>query len=190
MKIKNWKEFQHFKDRRPPWIKLHRDILERRDINTISDCSFRVLVCLWLLASEDKHMEGSLPPIADISFRLRISEDKITESLKELTHFIENDDIKPISTRYHDDVPEVETEAYKEETETEQCKYVDVSKIQKDKILKLFPCMVDAYEFEFMKWKTKRETSKPVLDLNLNLMDWMKRAAGKQSSDSLIGAPL
>lgn len=120
MKIKNWKEFQHFKDRRPPWIKLHRDILERRDINTISDCSFRVLICLWLLASEDKDMEGNLPPVADISFRLRIPEDKISESLKELTHFIDIDDIKTIPPRYQDDVPEEETEKEEEkEEETE-----------------------------------------------------------------------
>ena len=28
MRIKNWNRFQHFKDRKPPWIKLYRDILD------------------------------------------------------------------------------------------------------------------------------------------------------------------
>ena len=30
-RIKGWVKFQHFKDRRPPWIKLYRDILEDPD---------------------------------------------------------------------------------------------------------------------------------------------------------------
>jgi len=114
MKIKNWNKFQHFKDRRPPWIKLHRDILEQRDINMISDRSFRVLVGLWLLASEDEAMEGGLPPIDDIEFRLRIPKSQIQKALTELDAFVIQDDIKAISERYQDDEPETETE-----TETE-----------------------------------------------------------------------
>ncbi len=109
-RIKNWSDFQHFKDRRPPWIKLHRDILENRDISSISDCSFRVLVGIWLLASEDKEMLGTLPNIDDIAFRLRIEKPKVIKALKELDKFILDDDINPISDGYQDDVPEVETE--------------------------------------------------------------------------------
>ena len=34
MRIKNWKKFQHFRDRKPPWIKLYRDLLgEQHDSN-------------------------------------------------------------------------------------------------------------------------------------------------------------
>jgi hypothetical protein len=117
MRIKNWNTFQHFKDRRPPWIKLHRDILDRRDINAISDRSFRVLVCLWLLASEDKRLEGNLPCVEDIAFRVRLPEKHIKESLQELTHFIEQGDDKTISDGCQHDAPETETEI---ETEIEK----------------------------------------------------------------------
>lgn len=117
MKIRNWGKFQHFKDRRPPWIKLHRDILDQRDIMMISACSFRLLTCLWLLASEDESMEGNLPSIPDISFRLRMPEKEITQCLKELMLWVEQDDNELISTRYQDGSPETETETYKEETE-------------------------------------------------------------------------
>ena len=117
MKIKGWKNFQHFKDRRPPWIKLHRDILENRDINTISDKAFRVLVGLWLLASEDKQMEGNIPSIDDIAFRLRIEKKSIIRCLAELDNFVEQEDINMISTRCQVDVPETETET---ETEAEE----------------------------------------------------------------------
>lgn len=82
IRIKNWSEFQHFKDRNPPWIKLYKSLLDRRDIAMISDCNFRVLIGLWLLASEDKEKNGTLPEISDIAFRLRKSADEISKSLQ------------------------------------------------------------------------------------------------------------
>jgi len=54
----------------------------------------------------------------------------------------------------------------------------------KDKIIRLLPGVETVYEFELEKWKTKRETSKPVMDLNLNLMDWMRRASEKIPKDT------
>ena len=117
MRIKNWAKFQHFKNRRPPWIKLHREILDQRDINVISDRSFRVLINCWLLASEDRELEGILPTIQDIAFRVRIEEKYIVESLQELTNFIDSTDVILISERYQVGPPETETE-----TETENKK--------------------------------------------------------------------
>jgi hypothetical protein len=113
MKIKNYSRFQHFKDRRPPWIKLYREILEQPDIMMISDWSFKVLVCLWLIASEDKHQQGNLPDVDTIAFRLHCSKDKIDKALRELVSFIDQDDNKTISSRYQDDAPETETETEK-----------------------------------------------------------------------------
>ena len=117
MKVKNWHEFQHFKDRRPPWIKLHRGILDQRDINAISDRSFRVLVGLWLLASEDKEMDGGLPPLEDIAFRLRLPGKVVSACIDELSSFLIQDDISAISPRYHSDEPETEKRQRREETE-------------------------------------------------------------------------
>lgn len=122
LKIKNWSKFQHFKDRRPPWIKLHREMLDQRDIMMISACSFRLLSCLWLLASEDEKMEGNLPSIEDISFRIRMPEKEITKLLQELAPWVELSDIKAISERYQVGLPETETEteAYKPEKEVKK----------------------------------------------------------------------
>ena len=116
-RIKNWKEFQHFKDRSPPWIKLHKNILDNRDIGVLSDKAFRVLVLIWLLASEDKQKIGSLPSVEDIAFRLRMDKSMIIKCLGELDNFLISSDIKPISRRYQLDVPETETET---EGETEK----------------------------------------------------------------------
>ena len=114
MRVKNWKEHQHFKDRNPPWIKVYRSIMDQRDIMMLSDRSFRVLVCLWLIASEDKDMGGKLPPIKDISWRLRMSEKDVVKQFEELKAFLIEDDNEMISCRYHVDDPETETEAERE----------------------------------------------------------------------------
>lgn len=129
MKIKNWKKFQHFKDRRPPWIKLHRDVLEQRDINMISDRSHRVLIGLWLLASEDEEMQGTLPPVDDIAFRLRKPESEIIESLRELKPFLVGDDINMMSERYQADDKAISLARSREtETEERQRQSLDLSK--------------------------------------------------------------
>jgi hypothetical protein len=49
--IVNWAEFQHYKDRSPPWIKLHGQILENYDYTALPDHSKAHLIGLWLLAS-------------------------------------------------------------------------------------------------------------------------------------------
>ena len=50
--IKNWETYQHYKDRNPPWIKLHRDILTDYEFSVLPDASKAHLVGLWILASQ------------------------------------------------------------------------------------------------------------------------------------------
>jgi len=121
LKIRNWRKFQHFKDRRPPWVKVYRDIMERRDINMISDRSFRLLVYLWLIASEDELKNGNLPSVDDIAFRIRWPKALTEKGLEELGPFLEQGDIAMISTGYHVDAPETETETEAEREAEAAC---------------------------------------------------------------------
>ena len=114
MKIKNWSKFQHFKDRRPPWVKLYRDILDDLDWHELDPLSAKVLVMLWLIASED---EGRIPNVKTLAFRLRLTEIKTKEVLIKLSHWLEQDDIEVISSGYQSDSTERETET---ETETKK----------------------------------------------------------------------
>ena len=70
---KNWAVFQHYKDRCPPWIKLHRDLLNDRVFMRLPIASKAIAPMLWLLASESKDgvFDGSLD---ELIFRLHISE--------------------------------------------------------------------------------------------------------------------
>ena len=118
MKIKGWDDFQHFKDRTPPWIKLYRYLLDDHEWHDLSGDDSKVLVMLWLIASEDKKMEGNLPNIKTLAFRLRINQVKLNQSLNKLKHWLILDDINAISECYQHDAPETETET---ETETYSC---------------------------------------------------------------------
>lgn len=58
--IKNWNEFQHYKDGRPVhWIKLHNTLLTDFKFGALSEASQLHLIKLWLLASKDQgRLEG------------------------------------------------------------------------------------------------------------------------------------
>ena len=70
---KNWAVFQHYKNRLPPWIKLHRELLNDRVYMSLPLASKAIAPLMWLLASESKNgsFDGS---IDELMFRLHISE--------------------------------------------------------------------------------------------------------------------
>jgi hypothetical protein len=107
MKIKNWTKFQHFKDRRPPWVKLYRDILDDLEWHELDPLAAKVLVMLWLIASENN---GQIPDNKTLAFRLRLTEVKTKEIIIKLSHWLEQDDIITISEQYQNDSTETERE--------------------------------------------------------------------------------
>ena len=113
---KNWAVFQHYKDRCPPWIKLHRDLLNNRAYICLPIASKALAPMLWLLASESKDgvFDGSLD---ELVFRLHITPKEYQDGVKPL---IDNDFFILVSgvlaERKHNAIPETETEG---ETETE-----------------------------------------------------------------------
>jgi len=111
MKIKNWSKFQHFKDRKPPWVKLYRDVLDDMEWYELDPLACKVLVMCWLIASED---EGRLPTSKNLAFRLRMTEKQTIDCLNKLSHWLEQDDINVISQQYQSDSLETERETEKE----------------------------------------------------------------------------
>lgn len=53
LRIKNWEEFQHYKDRNPPWIKLHRALLDNYEFCSLQDSHKAHLVMIWIHASQN-----------------------------------------------------------------------------------------------------------------------------------------
>lgn len=58
LRIKNWEAFQHYKDRNPPWIKLHRALLDDYEFAALEDAVKGQLMLMWLFASQN---EGRIP---------------------------------------------------------------------------------------------------------------------------------
>jgi hypothetical protein len=111
MKIKNWSKFQHFKDRKPPWVKLYRELLDDIEWHLLDPKAAKVLTMLWLIASED---DGYLPDTKTLAFRLRLSETETKLAISKLNHWLIQDAIDLISERYQSDSLETETETEKE----------------------------------------------------------------------------
>ena len=114
MKIKGWEKFQHYKHRDPPWIKLHKKLLNDPEWFALSGDASKMLASCWLLASETS---GELPPVPTVAFRLRMTEKRVTELLSQLNHWLEHDASELLAARKHvapNSCSETETE-----TETE-----------------------------------------------------------------------
>ena len=58
LRIRNWENFQHYKDRCPPWIKLHFEILSSEDWVKASDKTKLLMVVCMLVASRN---DGEVP---------------------------------------------------------------------------------------------------------------------------------
>lgn len=83
---KNWAEFQHYKHRSPPWIKLHRSLLTDAKFLRLPVASRALAPCIWLIASENPNgvIEASN---ADVAFRLHMSEDEFNAAMAPLISF-------------------------------------------------------------------------------------------------------
>jgi len=126
---KNWAVFQHYKDRCPPWIKLHRDLLNNRSYISLPIASKALAPMLWLLASESKDgiFDGSLD---ELVFRLHITQKEYEDGLKPL---IDKDFFVVVSgvlaERLQDAIPETEGET---ETKKEREKKQRGSRLSQD----------------------------------------------------------
>jgi hypothetical protein len=79
--VKNWASFQHYRDRAPPWIKLHKGLLDNLDFANLSPLAGKCLPLVWLIASEHN---GAVPDVAVVAFRLRVSVETAQSVLSDL----------------------------------------------------------------------------------------------------------
>jgi hypothetical protein len=111
---KNWAVFQHYKNRCPPWIKLHRDLLNDRTFMCLPLASKAIAPLMWLLASESK--DGTFDGSTDeLVFRLHITPKEYHDGVKPLIDkgfFIIASGV--LAERKQVAIPETETETERE----------------------------------------------------------------------------
>lgn len=148
LKPKNWAIFQHYKNRLPPWIKLHRDLLTDRKFMSLPIASKALAPMLWLLASEE---ENSIfdASFEELQFRLHISKKEYEDGIKPL---IDNGFFEVVS-RVLADCLQVATPERETETERE-------TKKEKREIATIVACPTDVDQQIWDDWKQLRKAKK------------------------------
>ena len=137
-RVVNFEKYQHYKDRRPPWIKLHVSTLSDYEFNELADEQKAHLMLIWLLASQ---MENKVPADADwiagkvgakspidldILYRFRFIEDIMEQDASNALQLPEQNATESSVYMEHSRARgETETET---ETETDVCTEPDVEK--------------------------------------------------------------
>lgn len=80
---KNWHSFQHYNKRNPPWVKLHRALLDDSTFQQLPDASRALAPMLWLIASSEKCGTFNADS-SELAFRLRTTSEWIDIALKPL----------------------------------------------------------------------------------------------------------
>jgi hypothetical protein len=124
---KNWDNFQHYKHRSPPWIKLHRNLLDDMHYQRLPIASKALAPMLWLLASESN--TGVIEKTTEeIAFRLRMPEKDVINAIKPLIDngfFSDADNM--LADRLQDATTEKRQSIVREEKEKETDTPVGVS---------------------------------------------------------------
>lgn len=122
IKIIGWSSHQSYKDRRPPWIRLHRNMLDNYEFHIMSVNARALLPMLWLLASEDEDPTSGMiqDDYKKIAFRLRCNEKEIRSAVEECSNsgFLQVIEKQPCIESVHESLrnrnqtvtPETETE--------------------------------------------------------------------------------
>lgn len=143
LKAKNWVKFQHYKDRCPPWIKFHKELLDDYDFQCLPLASKALAPMIWLLASESD--DGTVANDAKaIAWRLRWSVEEVQAGL---TPLIEKGFLIPDSNVLADCLQDacLETETETEtdiakplQPATQDCGRVQKASLQTDLFLKFW----------------------------------------------------
>jgi hypothetical protein len=181
-RIKGWASFQSYKDRKPPWIRLHKTLLDNFEFQSMSANARALLPMLWLLASEDVDpVSGSLRDgYEKIAFRLRLPKKEVLDAIGEIiaAGFIEeiqesNQQVtEPLRICYETVTPETETET---ESNTYENKFHTPLKAKKNKT---------AYSDEFEAWWKLYPTDSGMSKLDA-FKQWQRLTPEEQQAASL-----
>ena len=141
--IKNWSKFQHYKDRTPPWIKLHKGLLNDRDYLALPIEGMAIAPLIWLLASDLSTTGQFEISLDDLAWRLRLDSDLLARGLQQLADkkFIDISDIPDLLADCKQDASAVLASCYprdRGETEGETEGEAHPAKISFDPALQKF----------------------------------------------------
>jgi hypothetical protein len=122
LRVKNWRQFQHYRDRNPPWIKLHFALLSSPDWVTLNDASRVLAIASMLIASRN---DGLVP--TDSAYLRRVAYLNSKPNFKPLIDcgFLESASNCLQLKAQADAIPETETETEERHTSGPSQKFQD-----------------------------------------------------------------
>ena len=161
-KVSGWEEFQHYKDRNPPWIKLHNQLLDNYDFEVLGDSAKGHLLCIWMLASrtnnemmfDSKWIARKIGASSKVDLDLLLSSGFI--ELQEAEH-----DASKLQQETFVSVPPEEKRREEAETETEKRRGKN-----------------NACAFDFTQWNSQPSDSV--------LSEWIKHRNKKKATTSQL----
>lgn len=99
--IKNWRDFQHYRDRNVPWVKLYAAVLDDADFLALAEVTQAQLMKLWALVARLGH---PLPNDAKLlarrinTHRVRLAELLASGMIYETDNAAEGTDARPASS--------------------------------------------------------------------------------------------
>jgi hypothetical protein len=121
--VKNFEKFQHYKDRKPPWIKLYRDLLEDDKFFELDDNERYHLIGLFIIASQHDNKIPNKPAWLKHQLRTRsiININKLSDAgwvvLQDASGSLAASNVLAPCKQLDDGETETETEKRREETE-------------------------------------------------------------------------
>lgn len=114
LRIVNWDRFQHYKDRNPPWIKLHRDLLTSETwVSSDNDSRVLAIAIMMLAAATGNHIPASPRYIQRVAYLDREPDLAPLVGLNFIEIYEVSDDAsKPLAVAR----PETETDSEKEDS--------------------------------------------------------------------------
>jgi len=146
--IPNWSKYQSYRDRRPPWIRFHKTMIDNYEFQMMSAESRALLPMLWLLACENPDPTSGVidQEVEVIAFRLRSDEKIIRKSIVELEKCGFIDCAGIVTDSYKDSTKPVTTET---ETEAEAETEAEGNKPKRKRFVK--PSLKDVFNYMIEK---------------------------------------
>ena len=167
LRVKNWSKYQHYKDRCPPWIKLHFTTLSSRDWVMLNDSERVLAIACMLLASQSELPNGEF--LADPDYFKRVAYLNKKPDFNSLINsgFLEvASECKQVLAKA---TTETETETYKEETDTPIPDFIkseiwgDFVQHRKEKKSPLKPTTLKQVFKDLSKWKSEGDDPNEIL---------------------------
>ena len=170
--IKNFEKFQHYRDRKPPWIKLYRDLLADDRLFDLSEADRFQLIGLFIIASQHDNLIPNKP--AWLRSELRINRPISLKSLiaSGWIEVVEQDASgalaasKGIADCKHEPIVETEKRRDREETEAEtylphgEFGWAKLTATQEGKLRDHLGLSFDTYIARFDRWVNEAPKAK------------------------------